>query len=387
MSSSVVVEQKISQSKKVFINDLVWVLSVQIAFQVIFTGLLTKFADFENSANISYINTSGYFLIFLLSLRSLKYTIANRPLVLLFMAEFLYLSLSSTLLMIWDPPSVRFEAEYNAWVAFYQINLIIIRTLTLFITSYLFFYSISPKKEENKKHLYLASGIVVTIILLSFSNVQIFADYANLGQDFFYSAMDKVMVNAKYVDLINLSFLLFIWFTYNQGQYLLSEYLPSIISIHTLMITNEIYQLHSATNLIENYIPALYFNAIVNLGFILLWLIRLNYLSKSESKKNERYVLNYDLLKGFVDKPHRSFWESVLIKLGKQRLYIGSAIIFFIITIPLIFLGDIDFFMRFNIILMFLFIVGVLIYAIIYTQRKWHNHIGFLIRRDKNKKD
>jgi hypothetical protein len=118
-------------------------------------------------------------------------------------------------------------------------------------------------------------------------------------------------------------------------------------------------------------------------GFILIWIIRLKYLTKPESKKNEHFVINYDLLKGFVEKPHNGFWKTALIKLGKQRFYIGSIFLFLIISIPLLFLGDFSYFMRYNILLMLLFLGGVMIYAIIYTQRKWFNHVGFLIQRHK----
>lgn len=381
----VVDQQKQINAKKLFIGDLIWVFSLQIAFQIVFTGLIYLNSFFTEITSVQYINTSGYFLISSLSFRSLKYTLANRPLVILFMSEFIYLTISSTILLIAGTGETAEGFAYNILVWLYRGNTVLTASLMLLITAYLFFFSISPRKNEAKKHFTLASIIVLGIVLLSYSNVNIFANYYDMGPKFYEQSRDLILVNTKYVYLINLSFLLFIWFTYNQGHYILSEYLPALISIHTLMITNEIYQLHNTINLIDNYIPALHFNTIVNLGFISLWMIRLYYLTKPENKKNEHYVLNYDLLKGFVDKPHRSLMEPVLIKLGKQRLYFGSIFIFILISVPLLFFGEISFFTRFNIVLMFLFIVGVMVYAIIYTQRKWHDHVGFLIHRDKNK--
>ncbi|MCB0283078.1 MAG: hypothetical protein H6627_13575 [Calditrichae bacterium] len=378
-------QQKKHNTQKQYIGDLVWVFSFQVAFQIIFTGLLYFNSLLDAITTVQYINTSCYFLIALLSFRSLKYTIANRPLVILFMSEFLYLIISSTVLLFAGSGETPEGFAYNLFVWLYRGNTLVTASIMLLITAYLFFFSISPRKNEAKKHFTLASIIVLGIILLSYSNVNIFANYWDLGPKFYEESRDLILVNTKYVYLINLSFLLFIWFTYNQGHYILSEYLPALISIHTLMITNEIYQLHNNLNLIDNYIPALYFNTIVNFGFISLLMIRLYYLTKPESKKNEHYVLNYDLLKGFVDKPHRSVLEPVLIKLGKQRLYFGSILIFILISVPLLFFGEISFFTRFNIVLMFFFIVGVMVYAIIYTQRKWHDHIGFLIHREKNK--
>jgi hypothetical protein len=134
------------------------------------------------------------------------------------------------------------------------------------------------------------------------------------------------------------------------------------------------------------FIDGQYFNAVINTGFIIIWFIRLNYLSDPESKKGEYFVINYDMLSGYVEKPPNELWDAVLTRLGKQKLFFGSLILFGIICIPLILIGDINFFSRFNIILMLFFLLAVMIYAIVYTQRKWFNHIGFLIKEQKSNK-
>jgi len=177
---------------------------------------------------------------------------------------------------------------------------------------------------------------------------------------------------------------MFVWYTYYQGHYLLSEFLPAILSLQTLMIINEVYQLYNVNHLIKYYIDAQYFNALINIGFITIWLIRLKYLTNPESKKNEYFVLNYDMLSGYVEKPHNQLWDSILVKLGKQKLVFGSLFLFVVTCVPLVLIGDFSFFSRFNIVIMLFFLLSVMIYAIIYTQRKWFNHIGFLIKERKN---
>ncbi len=367
------VSSKSEKVKSTFIKELSNVLLYQIIFQILFAGSLYVFSFDVNL--VQYINFNAYVMIFLLSARSIKFTIANKPLVILFVIEFFIITAVSILML------VSHSFPFNFSVSLYRTNDILLSGATLLITAYMFFYSISPKAAETKNHITFSIIITAAIIILINFDIVLFADFANMSKEVYEKSMEEIALGKNYVYIINLSFLLFIWFTYNQGQYLLSEYLPSIFAMHTLMIVNEIYQWSNYAPLLQNYIDAQYFNAIVNIGFVLILFIRLNYLTNPKNIKNEKYVLNYDLLKGYVQKPNNTFLQSVLIKLGKQTLYFGSVILFIIICVPLFFLGDLNYFMRFNIILILLFIGGVMIYAIINTQRKWFDQIGFLIKR------
>ncbi len=368
------VSTKSEKVKSTFIKELGNVLLFQFIFQILFAGSLYAFSIDVNL--VQYINFSSYVMMFLLSTFSIRYTIANKSLVILFVFEFFILTAVSILILV----SNSFFS-YNFEVFLYRANDILLSGASLLITAYMFFYSISPKASETKNHITLGLIITAAIIFLVNFDVVLFADFENLSDEVYMKSLEEIALGKNYIYIINLSFLLFIWFTYNQGQYLLSEYLPSILAMHTLMIVNEIYQWSNFAPLLQDYVNAQYFNAIVNVGFVLIWFIRLNYLTNPKNIKNEKYVLNYDLLKGYVQKPNNTFLQSVLIKLGKQTLYFGSVILFIIICVPLFFLGDLNYFMRFNIILILLFLGGVMIYAIINTQRKWFDQIGFLIKR------
>jgi len=360
---------KVSTNKKpLFLKDVVRILITQIIYQVVLSLVFYLYPPFFEVKPALYFNYSAYFFIFNISATSIKYSIANRTLVYLFVIQFFYMSIHDLLLYI---------------PILYNIQHIVNYSFPLLITLYLFFYSIAP--NTKKQYRPLVSAIILTLIVIGlvFSNIVIFLDYQSMTYDDYSSAFNNLNLNTYYVNLICLSFLLFVWFTYNQGHYLLSEYLPAIFSIYTLMIVNEVYQYYNYSHLINNYIDGQYFNGVINIGFIIIWLIRLNYLSDPASVKKEQFVLNYDLLSGYVEKPHNELWDTILVKLGKQKLFFGSFLLFGLICIPLIVVGNISFFSRFNIIIMLFFLVGVMIYAIIYTQRKWFNHIGFLIKEHK----
>jgi len=360
---------KVSEKKNtIFLKDMAWILIIQICYQVFLSTIFYLYPPFYEVKPVVYFNYSAYFFIANIAAASLKYTLANRILVYLFVIQFFYLSIHDLLLYI---------------NVIYNIQHIVNYSFLLLITLYLFFYSIAPNTKKQYRPLVSAVILTVIVIGLVYSNVEIFTDYTEISYDDRNRIFNNLNLNTYYVNLICLSFMLFVWFTYNQGHYLLSEYLPAILSIFTLMIVNEVYQLYNYSHLINNYIDGQYFNGIINIGFIVVWLIRLNYLSDPASIKRERFVLNYDLLKGYVEKPHNELWDTILVKLGKQKLFFGSVILFGLICIPVIIVGEVSFFSRFNIILMLFFLVGVMIYAIIYTQRKWFNHIGFLIKERK----
>jgi hypothetical protein len=361
---------KIGENKSIFLKDVVTILSIQIIFQVLLTLLFHFFPPYFEVTPVQYLNYGSYFLIFLISTVTLKYTIANKILVYLFVIEFFYLSISSILVIY--------------LTTFYYLQYVFAVSFPLLVTLYLFFYSINPNTKGQFKLLIQSIITISIIITIVNSNLDSIVDLSSLNYDDYKKTVNSVYLNSYYVNLICLSFLMFVWYTYYQGHYLLSEFLPAILSLQTLMIINEVYQLYNYNHLIKHYIDAQYFNALINIGFIIIWLVRLKYLTNPESKKNEYFVLNYDMLSGYVEKPHNQLWDSILIKLGKQKIVFGSLLLFAITCIPLVLISDFNFFPRFNIIVMLFFLLGVMIYAIIYTQRKWFNHIGFLIKERKN---
>ncbi len=362
--------------REAFKSELIKVVAGQAIFQLIIALFIHIYPPEVNVEIVQAFNISAYVFISLLLLVSRRYTIANRNIINILTFIFIYLSISSLLMVFIS------HEDYNRRFTTYLFYSILFPAISSFFTNYLFFYALWPKGSVKK---IAGSSIIVTlfIVLMVFYHVPFFADFINRGEDFSSAVNFNVQISVYYVYIFNLMFLLFFWLNYFQEQFALSDYLPAILSVYLLMILNEIYQLYNLMHHLQNYIGAQYFNAIVNIGFILLMLIRLHYLTGPKRDEGENYVINYDFFRGYKNKPSASLLERALRKMGKVRLFIFSIIIFVFISIPLMILGDFSYANRFNILLMLIFLLGVLITGIFNTQRRWYRTHGFLFGSKK----
>ena len=371
-------DSKRLSTRQLFLNDLSKILLIQFIFQ----ALLSLGIYLKNEVDldlIQVINISLWFLVFLIILRTLKYAIANRYLTFLLALLFFSYSLFSMLYLVIP------DQYYNFQAFIFRIQHPIIAFLFLLITLYLFFKLLNQKMSNNF-NLSLAFLFGLIIITVLYYDISFFMDFETLyneNKELFWFLTNEAVIRAYYAYLINLSLLIFMWFTYNQGHYILSEYLGSAMSLFTLYVIIQIYNLWQLKNDWGVFINSQYFDALLLIGFAVVWLIRLYYLISPQSRENEKIVVNYDLLNSFVDYHKNTIWELVLKRLGKMKLSLVSFIIFLVTVIPLIFLTDINDFTRVNIIIILSFILIVIFYAIIYTQRKWYKHLGFLVQKPK----
>lgn len=359
-----------------FRSDLIKVVAAQLFFQIIVALLLHFYPKELDIEIIQAFNISAYVLISLLLLLSRRYMNANRDIVNILTFIFVYLSLSSLIMILIS------QEQYNKQFTTYLFYSIVFPLISSFFTNYLFFYALWPKGKINK--LVLASAFVTIFIMVTvFYHVPFFADFMKHGEDYSLAVIFDVQINVYYVYIFNLMFLIFFWINYFQEQFALSDYLPAVLSIYLLMILNEIYQLYNLMHNLQNYIGAQYFNAIVNIGFIAILFIRLHYLTGPNRTEGENFVLNYEFLRGYKNKPSVSLLDKALKKMGKGRLFIFSIVLFFFISIPLMVLGDLSYANRFNILLMLTFLLGVLITGLYNTQRRWYRTHKFLVKPKK----
>lgn len=359
-----------------FKNNIIKVVSVQLIFQLCFALLLHYFPPEVNVEVIQMFNISAYFFICVLLLVSRRYTLANRDIVDILTFIFIYLVFSSLVMVF------IYHESFNEKFTTYLFYSILFPAISSFFTNYLFFYALWPK-DKVIKIIGASTLVTIFIVLTVFYHVPFFSDFLKRGEDFYMAINFNVQVSVYYVYIFNLMFLLFFWLNYFQEQFALSEYLPAILSVYLLMIVNEIYQIYNLMHNLQNYIGAQYFNAIVNIGFILLWLIRLHYLTGPKRDEGEKYILDYEFLRGYQKKPSASLIEKGLLKLGKIRLFAFSVLIFMVISIPLMVLGDVSYANRINILLMLIFLMGVLIVGVYGTQYRWYRRNGFLIKPKK----
>jgi hypothetical protein len=183
-----------------------------------------------------------------------------------------------------------------------------------------------------------------------------------------------------YFNILNLAFLLIFWGYYNQGSFVMSDYIPSILALFTLIIMLEIF--HSFNFLYAPFLyeNGLYFNAMILTGLFLIWVIRIIYLLSDDAKENENYILNYDLLQGFIEKPRMNNINRIIIKYGRRNLIIISIVLLVIVAIPLLNYKPDNVFIKFNILILILSLFVSIIYSMIYIQRRWYNIIGFIFK-------
>lgn len=222
------------------------------------------------------------------------------------------------------------------------------------------------------------------VFVIAFYQVDFFTDFSQLDQQHAEQLLQNVIVSAYYVQILNLVFFIFFWYNYFQGQFIFSEYLTSILALYFLTILNEVYQLYYNMELMRTYENGLIFNIIINLGMIAMWLLRLHYLTGDNIKENEYYVLNYKILGKLMEQPGYNLLEKIFIKLGKQKIYIGSVILFLLAIVPVFYFGSVSRFSRNNIAMLLGFMAVVLILGILNTQKRWYDAIGHLIRKQKD---
>jgi hypothetical protein len=153
--------------------------------------------------------------------------------------------------------------------------------------------------------------------------------------------------------------------------------------LYTLAVILEIFHLFIFINH-NYYINGQYFNSLINIGFLLLWAIRVLYLRSPEAKENENYVLNYDLLQGFIEKPRINNVNKFILKFGKRNLMIVSFALLLLIAIPVWISDTQNFFVKFNILILTISLFVSIIYTLIYIQKRWYNIIGFIFKNRLN---
>jgi len=342
-------------------------------------AVLFFYPPVEQISALQYLYLSSYALLFVLTVKTIPLSIANKQLTVLFALAFGYNTLSTVLFIF-----LSWFLDSNLQNSLYLLNFSTMSCVISLVVFYLFLYTLFPKKE-SKRLLLGAFVLTAVVFFVAYYQVDFFADFVEMGEAFIYEQVNSVAIGSYYLQILNLMFFIFIWYNYFQGQFIFSEYLTSVLALFFLLILNEIYQLYYITELMITFDNALFINLIINLGLIFIWILRLNYLTSPGLRESEHYVLNYRILGKFMEKPHRTLWDRILVKMGKQKVITGSVFLFILVSIPILFLGSTTKLSRINIIILVAFMALVLIMGIINTQKRWYKTIGHLIHKEKNK--
>jgi len=350
-------------------DNLLKIILRVIAYDVVFLILLRLaviLIPHETQESIYYINLNFIFIISCLAWMNYKKSKVNKPIVLIFCLLYTpYL-----IIILYFIFTFSIFNTYIVWINFH-IAYVYLITYQLFITFYVFTLSLYPNKE-NKTYLQvsiffslLVSGIIYSPIFIT-------------GE--FYEPQFPVFMKSYYLSLINISLLVVFWHQYTQTKLIFSEYLSSIISVFTISIGLAILHFFSSENdLVFEYL-AQYFDALLYMIFIILWILRLNYLNKPESVENENYIENYYMLHGFIEKPRKGLLVTFYSGINKTALIIGILVVIFL-GIYLFFYNKFEIFIRLNILILIIAIIISTILAIVTWHKRWYDAMGFLFKK------
>ena len=319
---------------------------------------------------IAYFNFIIYFITFLLVKETIPSSRFNKSISTLFYVFYGYLSVIMSLGVLTR------NLEKYAFVFFLYIDLVL-KFLLLLIASYLLLYSFKIYQNTDKKRILLSIIISGAIIFTNYYSYILFPSTLATSSGW----TDWAVKN--YITIVFSIFMLLIfWYRYYQKYFVVSEYLNSIIFLFTL--SNIIEALHFIAFQWNTQIwfKGQLFNFILNILMLVLWYLRLLYLNSDISAENERYLMNFQFLNGFISKPRKSMLTRIVPFLSIHNL---AGVVLGIISLlfGLFFIKKITFYLLLNTIVILLTVLLALFFSFSSLKRDWQNQIGILFKSKK----
>ncbi|OGB69174.1 MAG: hypothetical protein A2Y94_07815 [Caldithrix sp. RBG_13_44_9] len=335
--------------------------------------IIVLYLDKTFSSNpIPYINTTLYFFTFLIVKDLLKITKFNIEITFLFCVFFCYVSI---LLPLFTFIPILKSNEYLEYFLIEFFLRIIIMTMILYLFSY------SHRLLEKFEIVRILVSCILSIIIVSINNYKYFREPLSLTSK---NIWEEWTSQNFVLMVVSILFLLIFWYRYYLKKIIVSEYLNSIIFIFTLInILEPLHIIAERWNL-DNWFKGQMVNLILNALMMILWYARLVYLKSEESIENERYLMNFQYLNGFVAKPHKSILSTLFMKSTTHAIllfFVGITII----TIFLYITKNFTFFLLWNTFFISIIVLLALFFSINSIKRDWQNQINIFLK-DKNNK-
>jgi len=347
-----------------------------VFFELLFLFLLNAGLTFFNHREIEFIyyaHINLYFLIACFAFLNLNHSKLNRFLIILFITSSALLT-TSTLFSFFAWPNYQSDTGYDFYYFLIIIN-IVVNTLFLFISTYLFVYILKPFKKLGY-HLLAGSSITLVVSFFIYYTFYMFFDVI----DYFVFFLNST---ANIIFWVNFVILLLFWYEFAKQKHNLSEYMANIIAIYTTIIGLELVHIYLTENDILIHNLGQYFTAILNFLMLTTWIIRLHYLQSPQAKENEYYIKNYKVLYGLVEKPRVGVFEQTYHKLNKRSI-LAMLIIIGVLGSTMFLFNQFNMFISGNIFLLLLAFILSIFFAVIYWDKRWFQGIEFLIKK-KNK--
>lgn len=333
---------------------------------ILFMYLFFYFIPHQPCETIYFININFHFLISYLVWRVVKFSSVNRDIQIIFGIWFTISTIYCIFFIFSDP---NFSAYFN--YINYHIISVFTSTYQLFFTFYIFILSVFPQIEKRRV---FTNALMLSLVIGTINFAPIFIS----GQ---FMESHAVLFSRSYViHILNFCLLIVFWHQYTQSKLIFSEYLSSIISAYTILIGLQIFHMFSAENELIFIYFAQYFNSILYVIIIFSLLSRWVYLLSPSSKDNERYIENYYFLKGFINKPRRSYLIEFYSNFKRSQIIISLSVIIFL-GIYLFFFNKFEIFIRLNLLILILSAVISMILVILTWYIRWYDSIGFFFRK------
>jgi hypothetical protein len=349
-------------------NRIYKTLTLIAFYELIFLALFLLSLESINHRDykpIYYINIIIYSLIAVLCWVSINYSKVNREIP-------IFIGIWTTVMTVYSVLFI-YQENFSDLFNFYNFNAVYLFSVgfRLYFSSYLFLFAINPIKRVIN---YLLPGLFISIIVMSITFLPIFIS----GQ--YRQSYEYLYLSTYYTQIFNFSMLVIFWYQYTKNKFIFSEYLSNIMSIWTIIIGLEIFHYFSSENELLFHYFAQYFYAILYLIISVLFIFRIIYLQKPISIENEKYIENFYLLKGFVEKPRRGMFVDFYSSLSKISIMI-FLVILLSLGIYLYFFNKFTVFIRLSVLILIIASIISVLLAIVTWHRRWYYTIGVLFKK------
>ena len=339
---------------------------IELVFLTIFETMVINFKHIDHEL-IYYTNIVIYSLIAILAYFNLSLSKLNKDVAIIIGVWALIMTPYTSFFI--------FQNNFSPMFNFLNFHVLYIFSISfrLFFTIFLFLYSLNPFKS-SKRYLFNSAIICLFVSCLIYLPIFVSGEYRHS-----YNALFE---RSYYAQIFNLSMLLIFWHQYTKSKIIVSEYLSNILSVWTVIIALEIFHYFSTQNdLLLHYIVQ-YFYALLYFIIVVLLFARVNYLLTPSSKENEKYIENYFMLKGFIDKPRRGLFVEFYSGMNKFTLLTISSLLVFL-GVYLYFFDKFTVFIKLNILLLIIATIVSALLAIVTWHKRWYDAIGVFFKKNR----
>ncbi len=346
-----------------------------LIISVVLTGFFLILSRFNHTPLPSTFNFILFSIISYLIWLNYKKSNLNKDIILLFLIFYIFLSFG--LGVFFNPLNFN---SYDVYAKIYLFGDIVITFNILFISLYLFFYSVIRNKKLKP---------LIILLSLSISFVVCFAFFFNFFPSFEQMKSQIGALYAErsyYVKVLSIFLLLVFWLSYYRKNFTLSEYLNLIIFFFMLYsVLDALYYIAGGVFDVNLFMYSLYITTIINLLTLYLWWKRLVYLYSPEAIENERYLENFEYLKGLVKKPRQGLAQKIFSVIPPGFVILTLVFVMLVLAGTYWYFRSFsNFFITLNLMLILFAIASALVISVVAIKRDWKNQYKF-IKQKKNK--